>query len=98
MTQRVEQRIGDVGGRWLLIFRWQKIVADAGDISQARLRRLGQRSDKCDCPIGMASGPMEAARAAGFACRWLADIAEKGGNADIRGATSIDDSAPSRPD
>src|SRR5271166_2054573 len=35
LTQGVEQRIDNIGARRLLVFEWQQIIADTGDVSQA---------------------------------------------------------------
>src|SRR5438132_6861597 len=44
LAQGVEQRIDNIGSRRLLVFRRQQIVANARDVGETGLRRLGQRS------------------------------------------------------
>ena len=84
LAQCLEQRIDNVGVRRLLIFRWQQIVANAGDVRKPGLRCLAQRAGQRDGPIGMAAGAMEMPEPARLVGGRIADIAKKGGNADIR--------------
>src|SRR5712675_1491094 len=62
-SERIEQRIADFGFGRLLVFRRRQVVANAGDIGQPGLCRLGQGAAERDCPIGMAAGTVVASQA-----------------------------------
>ncbi len=61
----------------------RQVVADAGDVGQAGLRRLGQGARQRDDAIGMAARAVMTAQPVRIARREVADIAQEGGDADI---------------